>query len=145
MQRSGFRRAFPLLLIFLLVLAACDPVTYKDEDMAPLTTLSRTLLNVVKASLTGQSLPAEIGEDEIRAIVAARGRAMPALAQLDRFDMRIVSNGKRLAAVIWDPKSGRKLIEDLRCTSQVDTKAWRQEVYGSDLTLDWGLCPQAGL
>jgi hypothetical protein len=59
---------------------------------------------------------------------------------LDKYDMVIVSNGTRIGCVIWDPENGRKLIQDLRCTSKLDEPTWRQKVFGKDLTLPWTVC-----
>jgi len=140
MQRFGFNLTILFLTISLFAMLGCNPTVYNDNDMVPLTTLSRVVMDIVKSNYIEKPAPTEISEDEIKAIVAARGKALDALDQLSKYDIKIVSNGTKLAAIFWDPKNGRKLIEDLQCTNKVDFKAWKEELYGNDLTLDWGVC-----
>lgn len=146
MQRFGFNLKTLFLAISLFTLLGCNPAgyqkhtAYSDEDMAPLTTLSRVVMDIVKSNYLETPAPTEISEDEIKTIVAARGKGLDALDHLSTYKIKMVSNGKKIAAIFWDPTNNRKLIEDLQCTSKVDLKAWNEELYGNDLTLNWGIC-----
>lgn len=140
MQHFGFNFITLFLTITLFSSQGCAAKKYSDDDMVPLTTLSRIVLDVVRANYIGKDAPAEIDEDSARAIIESRGRKMEVLDQLDKYDLKIVSNGKKFGSVFWDPGNDRKLIEDLRCTKKVDRKVWKEVVYGNEFTLKWENC-----
>ena len=142
MQRFGYNTVSALLLAVILISTqGCAEKKYADSDIVPLTTLSRVMLDVVRVDYIGQEAPAMIDEESAKAIIEKRGRKMDALQQLDEYDMKIVSNGKKFGAVFWDPRNERKLIEDLRCTKKVDHKAWQEVIFGNEFTLKWEECP----
>jgi len=144
MRHFGFKKAaLGALLLGMLLLQGClgAPVRYSDEQMGPLTTLSRVTMDAVWGMYVGETLPENLDEAQIKQVVAARGRPVEGLEEaLDTYDMRIVTHDRQMEAIFWDPKTTRKLHEDMRCTRFVDFKAWEVQASGSEPTLDWGIC-----
>ena len=133
MRRYGFDGIVTILLI--IVIVGCSlfnrqpKKSYDEKEMARLATLTRTAMNIVI-----------LNETQIVEIVCRLNTNFAELKLLDRYDMVMVSNSKQLAAVAWDPKTDRKLLQDLRCTSQLDEATWREVVFGNDFSLGWTAC-----
>jgi len=144
MLRSGFKSIVTILLV--IVMASCSwfngqaKKSYDEKEMTRLATLTRTVMNIVRTDFIDTPFPATLNETQIVEIVRRLNTNFAELKLLDRYDMVMVSNGKQLAAVAWDPKTDRKLLQDLRCTSQLDEATWREFVFDHDFTLGWIAC-----
>jgi hypothetical protein len=100
-------------------------------------------MDIVSSEYIDKPVPQTISKAQIKEIVTRVNTNFEELKLLDKYDMVIVSNGKQIGCVIWDPDNGRKLIQDLRCTPNPDEFTWRQKVFGRDFTLSWALCDSA--
>lgn len=144
MRHSGLKCFAAFFLI--IVIAGCNRFpgqtkeTYDEQEMARLATLTRTVMNIVRSDFIGTVLPPALDETRIVETVRRLNTDFSELKLLERYDMVMVSNGKRLAAVAWDPETDRKLLQDLRCTSRLDEATWRQSVAGHEFTLGWQPC-----
>lgn len=144
MRHSGLK--IIAILIWAAVIAGCswfaktDTETYDEREMAQLATFTRTVMNIVRSDYIGKAFPAVLDETRIVATVSRLNPNFSELKLLDRYDMVMVSNGKHLAAVVWDPKTDRKLLQDLRCTSRIDEATWRETVLDHEFTLGWQSC-----
>lgn len=110
--------------------------------MARLSTLVRTTMSIIKGNYYGSTIPSQISEDEIVQIVRTQNsRHFQELERLDgQIELRIVSDGTYMGAIIWDSGNNRKLIQDLQCTLKLDDPAYRREEFGNEFTLDWKIC-----
>lgn len=144
MRRSGLKGIATFILV--IVMASCSwfagqaKNTYDEHEMAQLATLTRTVMNIVRSDFIGTAFPASLDETQIVETVRRLNTDFSELKLLDRYDMVMVSNGKQLAAVAWDPKTDRRLLQDLRCTSRLDEATWREVVFGHVFTLGWQAC-----
>jgi len=144
MLRFGFKNIVTILLV--IVIASCSWLngrakkSYDEQEMAKLATLTRTMMNIVRTDFIDTPFPATLNETQIVEIVHRLNTNFAELKLLDRYDMAMFSNGKKLAAVAWDPETDRKLLQDLRCTSQIDEATWREFVFDHDFTLGWVAC-----
>ncbi|MBF0329924.1 MAG: hypothetical protein HQL10_12260 [Nitrospirae bacterium] len=110
--------------------------------MARLFIFAKTVMDIVSSEYIETNPPKEINRETIRAIVIKKNTDFEELKVLDRYDMKMVSDGKQFGAVLWDPKNKRKLIQDLRCTLKLDDPAWQTITYGNEFTLNWEVCPR---
>jgi len=140
MRRFGFSAFVLSIFLFLASVGGCDEQTYDEKDMGQLATLTRTVMDIVKSEYVGVEVPKKLSEPKIIEIVTRVNTNFSQLKLLDKYDMEIVSDGKHLGAVVWDPNNGRKLIQDLRCTKKLDKAAWRTSLYGNTFSLDWAIC-----
>ena len=142
MRRFGFS----LLIVFVFfIIAAPSSCTkfYDEQEMGHLFTFDTVVMKIVSSEYIGKQIPNLITKDQIKEIVIRRNGKMDELKFLDRYNMVIVSNGTQIGCVIWDPENDRKLIQDLKCTPNLDEPTWRQKVFGSDFTLSWEICDTA--
>ena len=144
MLRFGFKNIVTILLV--IVITSCcwfngrPKKSYDEQEMAQLATLTRTLMNIVRTDFIDTPVPDTLNETHIVEIVRHLNTNFAELELLNRYDMVMFSNGKQLATVVWDPKTDRKLLQDLRCTSQLDEATWLEYVFGHDFTLGWVAC-----
>jgi hypothetical protein len=144
MRHSGLK--IIAIFVWAAVIAGCswfarpETETYDEREMAQLATLTRTVMNIVRSDYIGKAFPAVLDETRIVATVTRLNTDFSELKLLDHYDMVMVSDGKHLAAVVWDPKTDRKLLQDLRCTSRLDEATWRESVLGHEFTLGWQNC-----
>jgi hypothetical protein len=139
MRRFGYS----LLIIVLFFLSAAPSgctTSYDEKEMGGLATLARTVMDIVSSEYVENPVPQIISKTEIREIVTRVNTNFDELKLLDKYDMIIVSDGRQIGCVIWDPENGRKLIQDLRCTPKLDEPTWRQKIFGGDFTLPWAIC-----
>jgi hypothetical protein len=112
---------------------------YTAETMGPLEPFSRNVLSIVKGNYLGKEVPEKISEDKIIQLIKSRGQPFAGMTYFEKYDVAIYSKNKKIACVIWDPKTNRKLLEDVYSTKQPDSKAWEKELYGNDFTIGWNL------
>lgn len=143
MRRFGY--SLVLILVFFLTAApgGCGTKSYDEKEMGGLATLARVVMDIVSSEYIDKPIPQTISKTQVKEIVTRVNMKFDELKLLDKYDIVIVSNGKQIGCVIWDPENGRKLIQDLRCTPKLDEPTWRQEVFGSDFTLPWTICDSA--
>lgn len=141
MRHFGYSIFILFAVLVTSVTGGCNEKAYDEKDMGKLATFTRVVMDIVYGAYINKRLPGEIPEESIKMIVIDKNTDFEELRLLEIYDMKIVSYGKQLGAVVWDPKNGRKLIEDLRCTKSPDAIAWRDITYGSNFTLNWSLCP----
>jgi hypothetical protein len=143
MRRFGY--SLLIIIIFFLTAApgSCSPVSYDEKEMGGLATLARVVMDIVSSKYIDKPVPMTLSKAQIIEIVTRENSDFKELKLLDKYDMVIVSNGKQIGCVIWDPENGRKLIQDLRCTPKLDDHTWRQKVFGRDFTLSWAICGSA--
>lgn len=124
MLRFGLKSIVTILLV--IIIASCCWVngqakkSYDEQEMAQLATLTRTVMNIVRTDFIAKPFLATLNETQIVEIVRRLNTNFAELNLLDRYDIAMFSNDKQLAAVAWDPKTDRKLLQDLRCTSKLD-------------------------
>jgi hypothetical protein len=111
--------------------------------MGRLFTFDRVVMDIVSSEYIGKPVPQLVSNTQIKEIVIRVNKDIDELKLLDKYDMIIVSNGTQIGCVICDPDNGRKLIQDLRCTPELDEATWRQKVFGCDFTLSWSICDTA--
>jgi hypothetical protein len=140
MQRFGFSLLLICFFIFSAVPAGCAGKSYDEKEMGRLATFVRVVMDIVSSEYDDKPVPKLIKKEQLRKIIIKANTDFEELELLDKYGMIIVSDGKEMGAVVWDPKTNRKLIQDLRCTAKVDDPAWRKTVTGNDFTLDWGIC-----
>jgi len=144
MRRFGFESV--LLFLGILFVSGCcchvDPcrTEYGEKNMGQLATLTRTAMDIVWSDHLGDSIPAVMPEPEILETIRRLNTDFEELKMLDRYEMVMVSDGKNLATVVWDPENDRKLIEDFRCTKKLDLAAWRECSFGKELSSGWDIC-----
>jgi len=139
MRRFGFS----ILIIFFFIFTAAPSQCakhYDEKEMGEVSTFARVVMDIVYSKYIDKQIPLKISKDQIKEIVTKANTNIEELKILDKYDMVIVSNGTQIACVICDPGSGRKLLQDLRCTPKLDEATWRQEVFGCDFTLSWSIC-----
>lgn len=139
MRRFGFSLLIVFVFFFTAAPSGCIK-SYDEKEMGKLATFARVVMDIVSSEYIGKQIPNVITKDQIKEIVIRKNSNMDELKLLDRYNMVIVSHGTQIGCVIWDPDDGRKLIQDLRCTSKLDEPTWRQKVFGSDFTLSWAIC-----
>jgi hypothetical protein len=115
-------------------------MSYDENEMGGLATFDRVVMDIVSSEYIDKPVPPVISKTQIKEIVARVNTNFEELKLLEKYDMAIVSNGKQIGSVIWDPRNGRKLIQDLRCTPKLDEPTWRQKVFGKNFTLSWAIC-----
>lgn len=139
MKRFGFSS---LLIIFIVAasinFSGCNQSN--EEILGPVITFERLVLDITHANYIDKNIPAEINEDKIREIISLRKQKIHNMELLDKYDMKIISKNGCLACIVWDPKTNEKLIEDIRCTPEVDLKALGYKLYGNDFSLSWKKC-----
>lgn len=143
MRRFGFSVLICfVVLIPSLSLGECDRV-YDEEDMGKLTTLTRIVMDIVFSEFVDKPAPKKIEQPQILGIVRTGNVDFEQLKMFEKYHIVMVSDGKsNFAAVVWDARNDRKLLQDLRCTLYPDDKAWERVEYGHDFTLSWNLCPK---
>lgn len=144
MQLSGFRVLSLGLLVGIgltLGLSGCSENRHTEKEIGQLATLTRTVMNIVFSEyIESPKIPRRISEGEIRNIISKVNTEFDQLKFLDQYEMEIVSDDTHIAAIMWDPKSNRKILQDLRCTSILDEESWRHNYTGNEFTLDWKIC-----
>jgi hypothetical protein len=140
MRRFGYSLRFSVFFFLTVATSGCCTMSYDEKEMGGLTTFDRVVMDIVSSDYIDKPVPQTISKIQIKEIVTRVNTNFDELKLLDKYDMIIVSNGKQIGSVIWDPKNGRKLIQDLRCTPKLDDPTWRQKVFGKDFTLSWAIC-----
>jgi len=131
-----------LIVILTITLYSCATKHYSDEDMARVSTVVRTCMSIAKGKYYDSDIPEQINEKELIKIIETENSTH--FKELDRFDgpleIKIVTHNKYIAAVVWDSETNQKLLQDLQCTLKLDEKSWKNNVTGSQFTLDWKVC-----
>jgi hypothetical protein len=143
MRRFGYSLLVIVLFFSTAAPSNCTNKIYDEQEMGGLATLARVVMDIVSSDYIDKPVPQTITKTQIKEIVTRVNTNFEELKLLDKYDMVIVSDGKQIGCVIWDPENGRKLIQDLRCTPKFDEPTWRQMVFGPDFTLSWSLCTSA--
>ncbi len=139
MRRFGY--SLLLIICFFLTAAPSSCTTsYDEKEMGGLATLDRVVMDIVSTEYINKPVPQIISKNQIKEIVTRVNTNFEELKLLDKYDIVIVSSGKQIGCVIWDPENGRKLIQDLRCTPKLDEPTWQQKVFGNEFTLSWAKC-----
>lgn len=140
MRRFGYSILFLIIFLFTAAPGGCDDRKYDEKDMGRLATLTRVVMDIVSSEYIGRPIPKKISEEDIKAMVVKNNTDFEELKLLDKYDMMIVSDGKYMGAIVWDPENGRKLIQDLRCTKKIEEPSWRNVSYGNEFSLSWSVC-----
>jgi hypothetical protein len=143
MRRFGYSLRLITFFFLTAALSGCSTTSYNEKEMGGLATLDRVVMDIVSSEYIDKPVPQIISKTQIKEIVMRVNTNFEELKLLDNYDIVIVSNGKQIGCVIWDPTNGRKLIQDLRCTQKLDEPTWRQKVFGKDFTLSWAICDSA--
>lgn len=131
--------AITVLVISAFIIVGCDEANcYEEKTMGELAMVAEDAMSVVEGEYDGKAQPARLDEGQIRETYAKAHLSFH--KGFDKADLAIVTDGEYLGVVVWDPKSGRKLIQDLNCTDVVDDQPWKNKVYGDQFTLDFGAC-----